>query len=58
MTREALFCDGTGNYVIPPEPKPSETVKFLFRTAADDADSVALYTNGNYYELDFGLLYS
>ncbi len=52
MNREALFCDGTGNYVIPPEPKPSETVKFLFRTAADDADSVALYTKGNYYEME------
>lgn len=52
MNREALFCDGTGNYVMPPEPKPSETVKFLFRTAADDADSVALYTNGIYYEME------
>lgn len=52
MNREALFCDGTGNYVMPSEPQPSETVKFLFRTAVDDVDSVELYTGGVFYEME------
>lgn len=51
MNREALFCDGTGNYVMPSEPKPSEMVRLLFRTAVDDVDSVELYTDGEYYEM-------
>ena len=51
MNKEALFCDGTGNYVMPSEPKPSEMVRLLFRTAADDVDSVELYTGGEYYEM-------
>ncbi len=49
MNKEALFCDGTGNYVMPSEPKPSEMVRLLFRTAVDDVDSVELYTGGEYY---------
>lgn len=52
MNREALFCDGTENYVIPSEPMPEETVEFLFRTAADDADSVELYLDGAFYEME------
>lgn len=51
MNREALFCDGTGNYVMPSEPKPSEMVRLLFRTAADDVDSVELCADGEYYEM-------
>ena len=52
MNREALFCDGTENYVIPSEPMPEETVEFLFRTAADDADGVELYLDGAFYEME------
>ena len=50
MNRDALFCDGTGSYVIPPEPNEEETIDLLFRTAASDVDCVELYTDGNYYE--------
>lgn len=51
MNRDALFCDGTGSYVIPPEPNKEETIDLLFRTAASDVDCVELYTDGNYYEM-------
>ena len=51
MNRDALFCDGTGSYVIPPEPNEEETIDLLFRTAASDVDCVELYTDGNYYEM-------
>ena len=51
MNRDALFCDGTGSYVIPPEPNKEETTDLLFRTAASDVDCVELYTDGNYYEM-------
>ena len=27
MNREALFCDGTQDYVIPAEPKENEKIK-------------------------------
>ncbi len=37
---------------MPSEPQPSETVKFLFRTAVDDVDSVELYTGGVFYEME------
>ena len=40
MNREALFCDGTQDYVIPAEPKENEKIKIrcircgrLFRKA-------------------------
>ena len=51
MNRDALFCDGTGSYVIPPEPNKEEMIDLLFRTAASDVDCVELYTDGNYYEM-------
>lgn len=42
MNRQALFSDGTENYVVPPEPKINETVRIRFRTAKNDADEVWL----------------
>ena len=39
MNIDALFCDGTGNYVIPPEPKKNEKIRLRFRTAKDDVES-------------------
>ena len=38
MNREALFCDGTGDYVIPAEPEINEKVVLRFRTAHNDVD--------------------
>jgi 5'-deoxynucleotidase YfbR-like HD superfamily hydrolase len=51
MKREALFCDGTANYVSPAEPKANETVKLWFRTAANDAEYVFLLVNGEGHTL-------
>ena len=52
MNIHALFCDGTGNYVFPPEPMPGQQVTLQFRTGADDADSVCLLTGGREYEME------
>ena len=40
MNREALFSDGTGNYLVPAEPKEFENVTIRFRTAKNDVDFV------------------
>lgn len=69
MKREALFSDGTGNFVVPAEPKAYETVTIRFRTGKDDVDFVRVisgaegfvmrkaYTRGefDYYELPWKL---
>ena len=65
MKKEALFSDGTGNFVIPAEPKEYDTVTIRFRTAKNDVSFVRVivgteahvmrraYTKGvfDYYEL-------
>ena len=38
MNREALFCDGTQDYVIPAEPEANEKVVLRFRTAHNDVE--------------------
>ena len=43
MNREALFCDGTGDYVCPAEPEINEKVVLRFRTAHNDVDEVKLH---------------
>ena len=69
MKKEALFSDGTGNFITPAEPKAYETVKLRFRSAKDDVDFVRViagdegfvmrkaYTRGefDYYELSWEL---
>lgn len=49
MNRQALFCDGTGSYVIPPEPKINQSVRFRFRTAKNDVENVYLKTENQSY---------
>ena len=44
MNEQALFCDGTGSYVIPAEPEVNEKVKLRFRTGKHDVDEVRLYS--------------
>lgn len=44
MNREALFCDGTQDYVIPAEPKENEKIKIRFRTAHNDVEEVHVLT--------------
>ena len=69
MNREALFCDGTGDYVCPAEPEINEKVVLRFRTAHNDVDEVKLHigeqeypmwktrTNGefDFYEIEYQL---
>ena len=40
MNKEALFSDGTGNYLVPAEPKEFDIVTIRFRTAKNDVDFV------------------
>lgn len=52
MSRDALFCDGTSSYVIPPEPEKRQTIKLRFRTARGDADSVLLVADSGIYPME------
>ena len=40
MNREALFSDGTKQFLVPSEPNKNEVVTIRFRTAKNDADFV------------------
>ena len=51
MKEQALFCDGTSEYVFPPEPDAYATVTLRFRTGRDDVDHVWLVTGDQRYEL-------
>ena len=51
MNEQALFCDGTGAYVIPPQPDANEVITLRFRTAKDDVDAVRLLTKDAKYDL-------
>ena len=42
MNKEALFCDGFGEYVLPPEPCANQEITLRFRTRRDDARHVYL----------------
>lgn len=46
MNKNALFCDGTSDYVISAEPGIHEKVRLRFRTARDDAQEVCLISGG------------
>jgi len=51
MNKDALFCDGTGSYVVPPEPQPNESVTLRFRTAKNDVEEVSLVTQDGVYPM-------
>lgn len=69
MNKEALFSDGTGNYLVPSEPKKNEIVTIRFRTAKNDVDFVRVISGSrafvmrktcsegafDYYELNWKL---
>ena len=50
MNREALFCDGTGDYVCPAEPEINEKVVLRFRTAHNDVETSHRRTGVSYVE--------
>ena len=49
MNKEALYSDGTGNYINPAEPQADEILTIRFRTAKNDADEVWLVTEKSRY---------
>ena len=69
MNKKALFSDGTGQFLVPSEPKEFEFVTIRFRTAKNDVDFVRVisgsrafvmrkaYTEGefDYYEVKWKL---
>ena len=52
MRKEALFCDGTNAYRIPPQPEKNEVVTLRFRTAKDDVLRVRMITASGSYDLE------
>lgn len=52
MNEQALFCDGTAQFVTPLEPKCNETVTLRFRTARDENIRVRLVTTVGRYDLE------
>lgn len=51
MKEQALFCDGTGNYVIPPEPGCNQKITLRFRTAQNDVDGIQLVVGTERYAM-------
>ena len=51
MNRDALFCDGTQDYVIPAEPEKNEKITLRFRTAHNDVEEVSLLTENRSYAM-------
>ena len=51
MNREALFCDGTQDYVIPAEPEAGDKILLRFRTAHNDVEEVKLLTGDRSYAM-------
>ena len=52
MNKEALFSDGTGNFVSPAEPQANETVVLRFRTAKNDVDFVRVVTESSVFLME------
>ena len=51
---DALFADGTGDYRIPAEPMPGDSITLKFRTAKGNVDHVYLICDGNRMEMKVG----
>ena len=54
MNKQALFCDGTGVYVIPPEPVENQKIILRFRTAKDDVQEVKVVTSEACFSMEKG----
>ena len=69
MNKQALFSDGTGQYLVPSQPEEFEVVKIRLRTMKNDIESARVisesrafvmqkaYSEGvfDYYELEYKL---
>ena len=51
LRSDVLFCDGTGDYRIPAEPMPGDSVTLKFRTATGNVDQVILICDGVRYDM-------
>ena len=51
MNRDALFCDGTQDYVIPAEPEKNDRIRLRFRTAHNDVEEVCLLVGDRSYTM-------
>ena len=51
MNKQALFCDGTAGYVIPPEPKCDQKITLRFRAAKNDELKIRLVTSTGTYDM-------
>ena len=49
MNTEAIYSDETGQYVIPMEPKPGDTVTIRLRVAHGHICEIYLLTKGMHY---------
>ncbi|MBE5923106.1 MAG: glycoside hydrolase family 13 protein [Lachnospiraceae bacterium] len=54
LRSDALFADGTGDYRIPAEPMPGDSITLKFRTAKANVDKVFLICDGNRFEMKVG----
>ena len=54
MNKQALFCDGTGVYVIPPEPVEDQKIILRFRTAKDDVQEAKVVTRETVIQMKRG----
>lgn len=52
LDKEALFCSGTEDYRIPPEPEEDQDVLLRFRTARDNAKHVYYVEDGAEVEME------
>ena len=52
MCRDALFCDGTSSYVIPPEPAEGQRIRLRFRTARNNVSTVLLVADSGIYQME------
>lgn len=52
LDKEALFCSGTGDYRIPPEPAEDQDVLLRFRTGRDNAEHVYYVEDGAEVEME------
>jgi alpha-glucosidase len=52
MCRDALFCDGTSSYVIPPEPVEGQMIRLRFRTARNNVSTVLLVADSGIYQME------
>ena len=52
MRKQALFCDGTAAYVVPPQAEKNEVITLRFRAARGDDLRIRLITAVGGYDME------